>query len=362
MKYKKYGRTGKEISVVGFGGMRFPSIDKKYDYDLCGGMVKKAFELGINYFDTAPYYNDDQSESIFGHAFKEMKGNYYVSTKCASSDGSKVRESLENSLKRLNRDKIDFFHIWCVMNMEDFNNRTKKNGAYDACLKAKDEGLIDHICFSTHCNDDEIADIVSRGLFDGMTVGYNIINFKYRNKGIRAAYENGLGVVTMNPLGGGLLPRNPEAFAYMVKDHTDIIEAAINFNISHKEITCALTGMDSMDHVMMNAGYADTPPSFSEAFLQELLEKSTDQFNTLCTGCRYCEPCPQNIEVSKYMQNYNIMMLSSEQDMKSNLRVHWRIPAENLRDCIECRICEEKCTQHLPITDRIKEMARIYGV
>ena len=114
MIYKAYGKTGKKISVIGFGGMRFLKDGEKYDLDKCAAVVQKASELGVNYFDTAPYYNDDVSEIIFGRAFKEMPKPFYVSTKSAETDGGKLRTQLETSLKRFNLPRIHFFHIWTI--------------------------------------------------------------------------------------------------------------------------------------------------------------------------------------------------------------------------------------------------------
>lgn len=361
MRYKKFGNTGKDISVVGFGGMRFPSTDGTYHSDQCIGMIRKARELGINYFDTAPGYNDDQSEILFGHAFREMDAPFYVSTKSMATDGKVLRKNLERSLTRLNREAIDFYHIWCVMNLDDYRLRIRQGGALAACIKAKKEGLIRHICISTHCNDQEIKEILANDLFEGITVGYNILNFRYRYEGIRMAYEKGLGVVTMNPLAGGLLTRNPDCFSHLVEGHRNIIEAAIQFNLSHPEITCVLTGMDSLEHVILNASIPNEISRFTPESLPKFRETAAEGHNDFCTGCRYCEPCPHGIEISKYMQAYNVRILSSPQDLKNNLRYHWRIRAEELDQCNACGLCEKRCTQHLPITDRIQDILSLHG-
>src|SRR5512133_1860748 len=104
---KKYGKTGKDVSVVAFGGMRFP---KPKDIDGSAELITYAHSKGINYFDTAPYYCDDKSEEIFGAAIKQLpRKSFYISTKCGEAEGGKLRASLERSLKRLNVDCIDFF-------------------------------------------------------------------------------------------------------------------------------------------------------------------------------------------------------------------------------------------------------------
>lgn len=357
MLYKEYGKTGKKISVIGFGGMRFVKDGNGYDVDRCAEVVRKANELGVNYFDTAPYYCDDHSELIMGQAFKNMPGQFYVSTKSSQKNGSELRKQLESSLKRMGVSKVNFFHIWCILNLDDYKSRMVKGGAYEAALKAKTEGLIEHIVFSTHCNGDEIETIVNEGCFDGMTVGYNILNFPFRQKGIKVAYELGLGVATMNPLGGGILPQKANYFDFIrgSGDRT-VVEAALRFNGSHKEITTVLAGMGSVSEVLENVKIGDNIREFDDGKLKEIESKLFSSMDKLCTGCRYCENCPQNIPVSKYMLAFNDSILGKPQDAFNTLKWHWGIPAEGVRDCIRCGLCEGKCTQHLPIIERMMQI------
>lgn len=358
MIYKDYGKTGKKISAVGFGGMRFIKDEKGYDYDKCAQILHIANNKGVNYFDTAPYYCDDESENIFGHAFKNMPKEFYVSTKSSEHDGAKLREQLERSLKRLGREKINFFHIWCVLTIDDYKSRIVKGGAYEAALKAKEEGLIEHIVISTHCNGDEISTILEDNLFEGITMGYNILNFPYRQKGIDAAYKKGLGVAVMNPLGGGLIPQKEEYFSFLRDvDDKNVKDAALRFLISQKEITTALAGIGSLKEVEENCTCGDNGIAFTEGKLKQINDHLFASLDKLCTGCRYCEHCPQEIPVSKYMQAYNMRILGDVDACLGQLKWHWRIPKEGVDKCIECGICEEKCTQHIEIIKRLKEIS-----
>ncbi len=361
MIYKKYGKTGKDVSVIGFGGMRFPKKENGYDMDYCVEMVREANRLGINYFDTAPFYNDDMSEKIFGEAFKDMPDDFHVSTKCASSDAKELRHSLERSLKRLNVEKINFFHIWCVLDMDDYAKRMKPGGPYEELIKAKEEGLVEHICVSTHCTGDEIAQIADENKFEGITLGYNAINYKFRQPGIKAAYENNIAVVTMNPLGGGLIPENKDYFSYLAdEDVTDPVRAAIRFNASHKEITVVLTGMDSIEHIRYNAAHFDISEDYVDKIKNTADSLTGSELNKLCTGCRYCEHCPQEIPVSKFMLSYNKRILKNDENVKSTLKNHWRISPDLIEKCTQCGICESKCTQHLPIIERLRQITAMY--
>lgn len=357
MLYKDYGKTGKKVSVIGFGGMRFNKDGDKYDFDKCAQAVWKANELGVNYFDTAPFYCDDNSEAIMGHAFKNMPGQFYASTKSSKKDGSELRKELELSLMRTGLEKINFFHIWCILTLEDYRSRMVKGGAYEAALKAKEEGLIEHIVFSTHCNGDEIETIVNEGCFEGMTVGYNILNFPFRQKGLKAAYERGLGVATMNPLGGGIIPRKAEYFDFIrsPEDKT-VVEAALRFNGSHKEISTVLAGMGTIEEVLENAKVGDSIKELDRSKLKEIEGRLYSSMDKLCTGCRYCEHCPKGITVSKYMLAYNDSLLGKPADTIGTLKWHFGAPLEKVSECIECGLCEKKCTQHLPIIERLKDI------
>lgn len=359
MIYREYGRTGKKVSVIGFGGMRF----RKEDYgEKAALVVRKASELGINYFDTAPLYCDDKSEEIFGLAFQDMPRQFYISTKSMIShepDADAVRKRLDKSLQRLGVEKIDFFHMWNILNLEQYRQVIAPGGPYQGARQAQEEGLVDHIVFSTHCDGEEIETIVQEGYFEGMTVGYNAINFPFREKGLQAAAKMGLGIATMNPLGGGLIPQNPDYFKFLQEfgDET-VVQAALRFNASHQEISTVLAGMGSIEEVLENVQVGAEIRPMSEQKMAQIKSQLSEAMNQLCTGCGYCKGCPVDIPIPKYLDAYNMYILQKNtQGITDRLKWHWRLPAEKAGECIECRICEAKCTQKLPIIERLKMIA-----
>lgn len=354
---KPYGRTGKDISVVGFGGMRFARPD---DIDEMAEVVLHAHRRGINYFDTAPFYCKDNSETIMGTAFKQMpRESFYASTKCSSADAGELRASLEKSLKRLGLEKIDFFHIWCIVRPEQWRQRLT-GGAVAEAIKAKDEGLIGHVAVSSHLRGDELSEVLAEGYVEGVTLGYCALNFPYRQKAVTTAASLGLGVVTMNPLGGGLIPANPEQFDFL-RGPADksVVEAAIRFNVSNPAITCALVGFSSKQHVdeAVDAveNFKPYPPKHTAGIRRRVMES----FNDLCTGCGYCLPCPSDVPIPKLMDAYNHKMLKTDEGMADRLKWHWGLTGQEATACSLCGVCEEKCTQHLPIRERLKEIAEL---
>ncbi|MDA3851257.1 MAG: aldo/keto reductase [Spirochaetaceae bacterium] len=358
MLYKEYGKTGKKLSVIGFGGMRFAKRGDDYDLDYNAEMMHQASRMGINYFDTAPlYYCDARSEEFFGQAFKNMPNEYYVSTKSNYKDGGELRRQLEQSLRRMDIPKINFFHIWCIMSLEDYRERLAKGGAYEAALKAKEEGLIDHIVASTHCNGEEIEIIANEGRIEGLTVGYNVLNAPYRQRGLDAAYKNNMGIVTMNPLSGGLIPKNPDKFRFICKDDQEsVVDAALKFNAVQKEITVVLAGMDSLESVVQNAAVGNGKLDVPEETITAIKTRENKLLDQLCTGCQYCMPCPQGVEISKHMDTYNLKLLE-DPGHKGVIEWYWGLKNSHAADCTACGICETKCTQHLNIIERLEEVS-----
>ena len=359
MLYKDYGATGKQLSAIGFGGMRLPN-PKNHAEGIA--VLHAARRAGITYFDTAPYYCDDQSEAIFGEALRSMPPSplpLYTSSKCSRPSGADFRRGLENSLARLGVPRIDFFHIWCVMDPNDWKSRVD-GGALQAALQAKAEGLVGHVCVSTHMNGPEIERLISdHPEIEGLTLGTCAINFPYRRQGVEAACRLRRGVVAMNPLGGGLIPQHPDKFDFIrAPDDPDVVTAALRFLVSDPAITVALVGFSSVAHVEAAVRAVENFIPHSPAHLDAIRARIERDFNEMCTGCGYCLPCPQGIPIPRYMDIHNLMQLkATDDDIRVRFKYHWDMTPDKAAECIECGQCEAKCTQHLPIIDRLKKVA-----
>ncbi len=357
MIYRDYGQTGKKISAIGFGGMRFPEPD---DIEKSAELLLYAHEKGINYFDTAPFYSLDKSEDIFGHAFRQMpRESFRVSTKCMEADGEELRRSLERSLKRLGVEKIDFFNIWSLLTKEQWAER-KKGGALDALLKARDEGLVEHVVFSTHMTREEAESVFEEDVFEGVTLGYNAINFPLREQVVDSAGRHGLGVITMNPLAGGMIPQHAERFDFIrSEDDPNVVSAALRFILSNPAVTCALVGFSSKEEIDQAVAVAENFVPLSAERREALKKQIGEKFDGLCTGCGYCLPCPEGLQIPRLMDVYNVRILqgSDPELIDSRLKYHWGLTPADAEGCTACGACEKACTQHLPIIERLKEIA-----
>jgi len=363
MKYVDFGQTGKKVSVVGFGGMRFPADDKE-----CIKMLHRAVELGINYFDTAPMYCEDRSESIFGQGLKEFKDRIYISTKSSIGSDPKaddVVKRIEGQLKSLGVDRITFYHMWCVMDMDQFNKIIAPGGPYEGVVKAKKEGLIEHIMFSMHANGEEVEKMVQTEMFEGITLGYNVLNHSTRYQGIKAAHDAGLGVAVMNPMGGGLIAKAQEKFSYLNEGNNDTpTRAAIRFLLHHPEINVVLCGMGSLNDIEENVAVAESVITKNSETAEKLRDTIKAQGDNYCTMCKYCMPCPNGIKIPYYMFAVDRHHLNDPDGAKNWLKFmedHGALGEAKPSLCDECGECVDKCTQKLPIIDRMKEAVELFG-
>lgn len=362
MEYRTYGNTGKRISAVSLGGMRYAEPDK---IDAMAEIPLLAAKLGVNYFDAAPGYSNDKSELILGTAvleFKRQKLPFYLSTKTGASTADDFWRDLERSLKRLHVDTIDFYHCWGVNRQHVYDTRLK-NGVIDAFRKAKEQKMIAHVVASSHMSSEELKILMSLGVFEGYTLGFCAINFPFRIEALKEAERRNLGVVTMNPLGGGMIPENPERFGFIrTRPDQDIVEAAIHFNLAHPMVTSALVGFRTIEDVKTAVAAAESFKPISPDEMERMKSNIEESFDSLCTTCAYCEGCPQGIPVHQYLEAYNHYLLCGKRkDAAINrMKWHWNTTDHTLLEkCIECGQCEEACTQKLPIISRLKELRNI---
>lgn len=361
MEYRKFGRTGKNLSVLGFGGTRFLDYASEEGQEKNIELLMKANDRGINYFDTAHDYCAGYSDLIYAKAFKRMKNPYYVSAKSRISydpDEKSVRNRIEYYLRMFGIEKIHFFYMWCILNLEQYKIIMRPGGAYEGAEKAKQEGLIEHICFSAHCSGEDIISIINDGYYEGVILGYNILNYKYREKAIRKAKEKGLGVITMNSLTGGLIPQYYWSFPNFANKQDEAIEKALGFVIANKDITVALSGMKNERELFQNIATAD---KYSVGNYTDFVDRAKKDINLssddLCTGCRYCIGCPYGIGTDQLMQSYNLKILSGKIDkVLTDMEEKWFYPVSEKIECISCGLCEKRCTQHLPIRERIQKI------
>ncbi|MHC4562224.1 MAG: aldo/keto reductase [Planctomycetota bacterium] len=358
MLTRKYGRTDMDFSLVSFGGMRF---DNPEDIDANADIVMHAYNKGITYYDTAPGYCHQLSEVIIGKAVAQMgREKVYVGTKCSVADGDEMRASIEQSLERMGLDYFDVFYVWWVTSEEVWRQRVD-GGAVAAAMKAKEEGLIRNVAISSHLPGDQLTGVINEVDFDGVLLGYCALNFPYRESAVAAAGAKQMGVLTMNPLGGGLIPQNAERLDF-IRDADDpsVVSAALRFNLSNPNITSALVGFTTKDHIDQACAAVENFKPHSDEHLTATREQILESFDGMCTGCGYCLPCPKGVEIPQFMDAYNLKILgANDTAIAGRLQYHWTISPDNAKECTQCGECQTKCTQHIPICERLDEVIDI---
>jgi len=360
MIYRDYGRTGKKVSLLGFGGMRFEDIDNR---DRCVQMMVEAARAGVNYFDTAPGYFGGKGEVVFGEGFKELRRQglpFFCSTKTSRASEKRIRGEVNAQLNRMKVDAIDFYHVWCVLSLESWKDREQK-GAMGALRKLKEEGLIRHVCVSSHLPGEELGELLREGQFEGVLFGYSAYNAPFRQEAFAAIAERALGCAVMNPLGGGIIPENPEVFDFVrTRAGQTVVEGALHFLFGHSQISTVLVGFGKPAEIREAVAAVDRFAGAGLADVQGVKARRSEALKELCTGCRYCDHCPEGIPVPGLMDAYNHKVLyGTGEAAAKRLRTHWGLLPAEAAKCTGCGQCEEACTQHLPIAGRLRELAAL---
>lgn len=345
--------------------MRLPK-----DEDEAISVIRRALDLGVNYVDTALGYGE--SEVIVGKAIKGYRERVFLSTKnpCSDADGKAWRERLERSLTRLDVDHIDFYQVVHGLSWNGYEKHfTQPDAAMDQARRAKDEGLIGHMCFSSHDTPENIIKLIDTGEFVGMTVQYNLLD--RRNEGaIEHAAGHGMGVVVMGPVGGGRLAAPSETIMRMIPGGVkSSAEAALRFVLANPNVTCAISGMNAVAQVEENVATAsrEEPLSAKEKdAIAAALAETKKLADLYCTGCGYCMPCPNEVNIPenfRYMNYHRVYGITDwSKRMYARLGTeNWWIKGKKAADCVACGECEPKCPQNIPIMEQLKETAETLG-
>lgn len=375
MLYRDFGKTGEKISAIGFGCMRFPELEidgkKVVDTEKTDEMIRAAYEGGINYFDTAPYYCNSNSEAALGRGVKAFREKVLLSSKFPTEVAKKpgdFRRQLETTLTRLDTPYLDFYHFWGI-SKDKFDNIIMAQNLLEDARKAKEEGLIRHISFSFHDAPSSIKHIIdcseAAGVpMESMLVQYNLLD-RSNEEMLAYAHEKGLGTVAMGPVGGGRLAAPTQLYSKLTgKDSLPTYELAFKFCLGNPNLSCALSGMQTLDMVQKNMAIASADTGFSEEewkILGESMEQLKKFSELYCTGCKYCQPCPAGIEIPRI---FNMFTYHNVYGLTDHAKYMFNDYCKNdgkLSDaCLNCGFCERKCPQHLKIREELKKVEALF--
>ena len=368
MQYRK-DRTGREISVLGYGCMRFSRQGSGIDQEKAERELLRAIELGVNYLDTAYIYPG--SEACLGEILEHnhLRDRVLIATKLPqymikSLDG--VERYFREQLQRLRTDHIDYYLMHMLTDVRAWQ-QLRALGIEDWLAEKQRTGAIGQVGFSFHGNTDMFLQILEQRDWDFCQIQYNYMdeNSQAGRKGLQAAAARGIPVMIMEPLRGGKLVNLLPGQAQQVLEGSSAASLAFRWLWDQPEVTCVLSGMNSLEMVEENCRTADSavPGCLSEAErgkLEALRTLIQEKLRIGCTGCGYCMPCPNGVDIPTAFRCYNEMAMESksagrhEYFQVAALRRQPVFPSQ----CVGCGKCERHCPQHLPIIQTLKEADR----
>jgi predicted aldo/keto reductase-like oxidoreductase len=361
MIYRTLGKTGLQVSQLGFGAMRLPMAGEgdaeRVNRELAIPMIHKAFSAGVNYIDTAVIYCRDDSQRVVGEALKGWRDKVIVSTKnhYYGEDEKEWWAHLENSLDRLQISQIDIYNHHGI-SWQKYADAVAPRVSH-WMQKAKGQGLIKHICTSFHDDATGLRRIVDAGYVDVTTLQYNLLDRKLED-GIAHAREHGVGIVVMGPVGGGRLGADVDVFRGAVPRIQRVPELALRFVLSNPHISVALSGMSTMAQVEENLRIAGDPTALrpaDQAAIREQLRRLQKMADLYCTGCKYCLPCEHGVNIPGIFEQYNLGRVYGVWDHARKVYGWFSKDKKSADLCVDCGGCEEKCPQHIPIRQQLKE-------
>jgi uncharacterized protein len=380
MNARTYGKAGVKVAMLGFGVARLPETKRRrFNIELGVPVLRRAIDLGVNYIDSAQAYGAGSSEVVVGQAIKGYdRSKLYLTTKIAvdseeQSRASSWRKRLELSLRRFDTPYIDFLFMHALI-WKSFSEYVSKPGrALDEMRKAQAEGLIRHVCFSSHDEPQNILQLIDTGEFEGILVQYNCLDVHNRDVVAHAA-EKGLGVAIMGPLTAGnfVAPGNAEILPHVPNANRP--EMGLGFVWNNPNVTVVLSGMSSVEQVEQNVAAAERFSHLTKAErakwdkFYRAQQRLADEY---CTYCGACLPCPQRVNIPENLRFMNWRQVwgveKPAKDAYARLtgRTRWepwgKVNGRKASACNDCGECEPRCPLHIPIMQQLHDVAQALG-
>ncbi len=378
MQYRNFGKLNWKVSALGFGCMRLPTIDGKsgnIDQEKVTGMIHRAIEAGVNYFDTAYAYHDQKSEPALG---KALEGGYRENIRIATkspiwliNESDDFDRLLNEQLQRLQTKTVDFYLLH-ALNRESWA-KVQRLDLLQYAEAAKADGRIRYLGFSFHDNLETFKKIVDDyDAWDFCQIQYNYmdVDFQAGTEGLHYAASKGLGVVVMESLRGGKLaaeiPSSRPLWDSAPQKRTPA-DWALQWLWNQPEVSVALSGMGTLSQVEENIASANTSRigSLSAADIA-LIDQVREVIQSLspipCTRCEYCMPCPNGVNIPQNFDIYNQAAMFD--DLPASLFAYKTSIADSARaaNCIQCEECLSKCPQQIPISTWMPVVEEVLGL
>ena len=372
MEYRVMGKTGIETSLLGFGCMRFPTLENgKINRLEASKMLIKAYENGVNYFDTAYPYHGGESERFVGDFLSAtgLRDKIYLATKLplwAIEKAEDVERIFSEQCEKLRTDHFDFYLMHAV-NGERFDKMVEL-GVIGILERLKAEGKIRNLGFSFHDSYETFERVIRFRDWDFCQIQLNYMDTEIQAgiKGYRLAEELGIPLVIMEPAKGGSLTSYAPDVEQIFKDaepDMSVASWAFRWVAAHSNVKVILSGMTKMEQLEDNLKtFNNYKPLTDEDMkvVDKLVETVNSRTFNGCTGCRYCVPCPGGVEIPRVFRIWN------DYGMYNNAgSAVWRYfkdmkPEARADQCLQCGACEAACPQSLSIRDNLQEAHELF--
>lgn len=325
MEYLRLGKTELSVTKNGFGALPVQRVDKENAVRL----LRRAYEGGINYFDTARMYTD--SEEKLGLALSDVRDRIIISTKTMSTDVKGFWRDLETSLSLL---KTDYIDIYQFHNIAFCPKPGDGSGLYEAMLEAKAQGKIRHIGITNH-RLSVAEEAVRSGLYETLQFPFSYLAGEKEEALVRLCAENDVGFICMKALAGGLITRSDVAYAFLAQ-----YPVAPIWGIQRE---CELEEF---------LAYNDDPPSLTDEMKAFIEKERAELAGEFCRGCGYCMPCPAGIEINTCAR---MSLLLRRSPTASHLTEKGQAMMKKIEGCINCGQCKAKCPFGLDTPNLLKK-------
>ena len=322
MQTVRLGKTGLVISKNGFGALPIQRLTKREAVYL----LQKAFDHGINYFDTARWYTD--SEEKLGEAFACTREKIIISTKTGADNAEGFWKDLETSLRTL---KTDYIDIYQFHNPAFCPKPEDASGLYEAMEEALKQGKIRHIGITNH-RISVAKEAIESGLYETLQFPFSYLASEAEQNLVEDCKKAEMGFIAMKALSGGLINDSATAYAYLAQfDHV-----------------APIWGIQKENELDEFLSYQEKPPALTEEMLKKISLDKAQLSGDFCRGCGYCMPCPVGIEINNCAR---MSLLLRRAPKKGYLSGEWQEKMKKIENCLHCNKCMSKCPYGLHTPD-----------
>lgn len=325
------GRTGISVNKNGFGGLPIQRISK----DDAAYLLRKAFDNGITFFDTARAYTD--SEEKIGYAFEGMRDKLYISTKSMAVTADKFWDDLHASLKFL---KTDYVDIMQFHNPSFCPRPGDESGLYDAVIKAQEQGKVRFVGLTNH-RLHVAAEAIESGLYDTLQFPFCYLATEKDIEIVKACEKADIGFIAMKALSGGLITNSAAAYAYL-----DQFPGVL-----------PIWGVQREEELDDFISYVKNPPKMTDEMESLIRREREELLGNFCRGCGYCMPCPVGIEINNCAR---MSLLIRRSPSAAHLTPEAQEKMKKIEECLHCGKCMEKCPYGLNTPELLEENYKDY--